>query len=131
MINCHASGDAGYAAADKIHQQFGGLEQSIARSHEILTRAGESGMEVSQANLDLTAARDQLTKARVTLHTFKPAKVEEDVKAGTEITAKTYQAGVQALKERDYRRMGLGVSLITILAMLIGLRLYITQIERK
>ena len=32
----------------------------------------------------------------------------------------TVSAAVKAMQERDYRRMGLGVSLVTILAMLIG-----------
>ncbi len=128
---CHSQGDAGFAAAGNMKQQLGSLEAAIARSQEVLTRAEQSGMEVSQAQLDLTSARDQLTKARVTLHSFSPAKVATDIKAGEETAEKTRQAGVQALKERDYRRAGLGVSLLTILAMLVGLKLYIGQIESR
>ncbi|MGI9103561.1 MAG: cytochrome c3 family protein [Terriglobales bacterium] len=129
--NCHSEGDAGFAAAGKMHQQLKTLEQSIARSDAILKRAEQSGMEVGQAQLQLIDARDQLTKARVTLHSFTPSKIEADVKSGEETAAKTYQAGEKAMHERDYRRMGLGVSLITILAMLVGLKLYIGEIEHK
>ncbi len=129
--SCHTEGDAGFKAAAGIQQQFGKLERAIASSDEILTRAEHSGMEVSQAKLESNEARDQLTKARVTLHSFQPAKIEADVQAGLKITEKTHQAGVQALKERDYRRLGLGVSFVTILAVLIGLRLYIKQIESR
>ena len=129
--NCHSAGDAGFIAAGKIQEQLVALQAAIAKSDEILTRAEHSGMEVGQPQLQLTEARDQLTKARVTLHSFNPPKIEEDVKAGQQIADKTYQAGEQALRERDYRRMGLGVSLVTILVMLIGLTLYIGQIERK
>jgi hypothetical protein len=35
------------------------------------------------------------------------------------------------MKERDYRRMGLGISLITICVMVLGLRLFITDLEKK
>jgi hypothetical protein len=129
--SCHTQGDAGYAAAGNIQQQFAGLQQAIDRSEMILTRAEQSGMEVSQAQLDLTSARDQLTKARVTLHSFSPAKIEADVKIGQTTAEKTRQAGEKALRERDYRRAGLGISLLTIIAMLVGLKLYIGEIESR
>ena len=88
-------------------------------------------MEVSQAQIDLNEARDRLTKARVTLHSSSEAKIEEDLKPANAVADKTYVAGVQAMKERDYRRGGLGVSLITIGLMLLGLKLYISDIEKR
>jgi hypothetical protein len=45
------------------------------------------------------------------------------------VAAKDLQAGKDALRERDYRRMGLGVSVAAIFIVLLGLRLYIRQIE--
>jgi Doubled CXXCH motif (Paired_CXXCH_1) len=129
--SCHSQGDAGFAVAGKIHQQFAALQKAIGISAEVLTRAEESGMEVSQAQLDLTSARDQLTKARVTLHSFTLAKIDADIKIGQETAEKTREAGEKALRERDYRRAGLGISLLTIVAMLVGLKLYISQIESR
>ena len=85
---------------------------------------------ISQPLLDLNDARDRLTKARVTLHSFDAAKIDEDLKAAQTVSDKTYDAGVKSMKERDYRRMGLGISLLTIACMVIGLRLYITDIEK-
>ncbi|HYX69108.1 MAG TPA: hypothetical protein VE825_08235, partial [Terriglobales bacterium] len=67
--------------------------------------------------------------ARVTVHTFQPRRVQADVQPGLQIAEKNLQAGEQALKERDYRRMGLGISLLAIVLALTGLRLYIRQIE--
>ena len=128
---CHTQGDAGFVAAGHIKEQLVALQAAIGRSDEVLRRAEESGMEVSQAQLDLTSARDQLTKARVTLHSFTPKKIDDDIKVGQVTAEKTRLAGEKALRERDYRRMGLGISLVTILAMLVGLKLYIGQIERK
>ncbi len=86
-------------------------------------------MEVSQAKLDPAQASDALTKARVTIHSLEVSRVDEDVQAGLKVAQKDYQASLAALAERDYRRKGLGVSLIIIVAVLVGLRLFIRQLE--
>jgi Cytochrome c3 len=127
--NCHTDGDAGYQAARQIAQHLRGLDASVKNAGEVLTRAELAGMEVSDAFLEQGQARDSLTKARVVIHSFDPLRVQEDVEAGLKITAKTYAAGAAALAERDYRRKGLAYSLLAIIAVVIGLRLYIRQIE--
>lgn len=129
-ISCHSKGDNGYALAATVQEEFSNTQSAIQRSDDILARAASDGMEVSQAQMDLNEARDRLTKARVTLHSSSEAKIEEDLKPANAVAAKTYTAGVQAMKERDYRRGGLGISLITIAVMLLGLGLYIKQIEK-
>jgi hypothetical protein len=129
--NCHTDGDAGYQAATQIAQQLGRLDTSVKDAAEILNRAESAGMEVSGAQLEQDQARDSLTKSRVGIHSFNPARVQQDVDAGLQITAKTHQEGVEALQERDYRRKGLAWSLLAIVAVLIGLRLYLRQVERR
>jgi len=128
-LNCHSAGGPGYVAAEEIHRQLNSLEGALARSDEVLNRAESSGMEVSQARLDQGQARDALTKARVTIHAFQVARVQEDIQPGMKVAEQTYQAGVKALAERDYRRKGLAISLVTILIVLIGLRLYTRHLE--
>jgi hypothetical protein len=88
-------------------------------------------MEVSAAKLEEDQARDALTKARVTIHSFKTELVEQDIQAGLKIAAKTQADGETALGERNYRRKGLGFSLIAIVAVVLGLWLYIRQIEPR
>jgi len=114
-----------------MHRQLKSLEAALARADQVLSQAESSGMEVSQARLDRGQARDALTKARVTIHAFQVARVAEDIGVGVKGAEQTYQAGVKALVERDYRRKGLAVSLITILVVLIGLRLYILHLEAR
>jgi len=126
---CHTGGDAGLVAAGQMRQRLAQLATAIDKADQILGRAERSGMEVTQAKLDLAQARDALTKARVTVHSFKVASVESDVKPGLDTAAKDYQAGEKAMAERNYRRMGLGLSLVAIAMMLVGLRLYIKRIE--
>jgi len=129
--NCHASGDPGFVAAARIHDDLANLDEALKRSQEVLDKAERSGMEISQAQLEEAQGRDALTKARVTVHSFQPDKVEQDTQAGMKIADKTYNAGLQALAERDYRRKGLGLTLITILVVLAGLRMYIRQAESR
>ena len=126
---CHAEGDAGLQAANGIHGHLRDLDLRITRSKQILDRAAESGMEVGQAQIDLIQATDALTKARVAVHAFRPDKVTKEVVSGEAVTDKAYKAGAEALRERNYRRLGLSISLLVIGATLIGLRLWIREIE--
>jgi len=126
---CHTEGDPGFVAANNIRDQLAQLAAAIDRSDQILSKAERSGMEVSEAKLDLVQARDTLTKARVTIHSANVERVQQDIKPGMAAAAKNYEAGKEALKERNYRRFGLGISLIAIAIVLIGLKLYLKQIE--
>ena len=106
------------------------LDDAIKAAEKVVGVAESSGMEVSQVRLDEDQARDALTKARVTIHSFKKDLVEQDIQEGLKIAAKNLQAGQAALGERDYRRKGLGFALVFILLTVLGLSLYIRQIER-
>ena len=106
------------------------LDTAIKNADQLVSVAESSGMEVSEARLGQDQARDSLTKARVTIHTFQPTLVNQDIDAGLKIAAKDLQAGKDALAERDYRRRGLGYAVIFILMTVVGLFLYIRQIER-
>jgi len=86
-------------------------------------------MEVSEARLGQDQARDSLTKARVTIHSFRTDLVDPDIQAGMKIAAKDLQAGEEAMVERNHRRVGLGISLIAIGIVLAGLWLYTKKIE--
>jgi Cytochrome c3 len=129
--NCHTQGDAGFQAASQFHEQLAKLDGQVKSADAILNRAESAGMEISQARLDQDQARDSLTKARVSIHSFNDAHVMQDVTAGMKIADRTYEEGKSALAERDYRRKGLGVSLVLVVLVVIGLGLYIRKIERN
>jgi predicted CXXCH cytochrome family protein len=128
---CHDAQSAGGKTAIAMFRLIGGLDASIRRSDEIVGRARRSGMEVSEAALRLQEGKDALVKARVAVHTFREQAVAKPVEEGLRIAAETYQAGQSALRERDFRRMGLGISLIAILATIAGLWLVVRELERK
>ncbi len=130
-MRCHAPGDVCDQARAQMLSGLTHLDDAIKNAHNVVGVAESSGMEVSQARLDEDQARDALTKARVTIHSFRKELVDQDIQEGLKIAAKNLQAGKDALRERDYRRMGLGFSLTSILIVLVGLRLYIRRIEGK
>jgi predicted CXXCH cytochrome family protein len=130
-MQCHKAGDVCDQARVEILGSLKRLDEAIKSADQVLADAESSGMEVSQARLDQDQARDALTKARVSIHRFQVPPVDQDVQAGLKITDKDLQAGKDALRERGYRRMGLGFALLSILVVLAGLRLYIGKMEQK
>jgi hypothetical protein len=130
-LDCHTPGDICDQQRATVLNSLKKLDDAVKAADKVLSAAESSGMEVSQARLDLDQARDALTKARVTIHSFKTELVEQDMREGLKVAAKNLQAGQAALAERDYRRKGLGVALVFILMTVLGLFLYIRQIERE
>jgi hypothetical protein len=128
-MQCHSPGDDCDRARLGILASLTKLDESIKSSDRLLAVAESSGMEVSEARLQQDQARDSLTKARVTIHSFQPQLIDQDIEAGLKITAKNLQAGKDALAERDYRRKGLGATVVFILMTLVGLYFYIRQLE--
>jgi len=126
---CHAPGDDCDRARATLLSDLTGLDQAIKHADQVLSVAESSGMEVSEARLGQSQARDSLTKARVTIHSFRKDLVDQDIQAGLTIAHKNLQAGEKAMVERNYRRVGLGISLLAIGIVLAGLRLYIKKIE--
>ncbi|MGE5110676.1 MAG: cytochrome c3 family protein [Acidobacteriaceae bacterium] len=128
-MQCHSPGDQCDQARAGILAELTSLDDSIKRANTILKLAESSGMEVSEARLAQSEAQDSLTKARVTIHSFQPELVQQDVKAGLKIANANFEAGQKAMAERRFRRVGLGISLLAICVVVIGLGLFIRQIE--
>ena len=128
-MNCHTPGDKCDQARAGLQKSLLQLDEAIKKADQILALAERSGMEVGEARLAQAQARDSLTKARVTIHSFRTDLIEQDVQTGMQIAAKDLRAGQDAMVERNRRRAGLGVSLVAIGIVLVGLRFYISKIE--
>ena len=129
--NCHSDGDAGFVAATNMHKSVTGLAAAIAGSEDVLNRAEQSGMEVSQPKLELVQGRDSLTKARVSIHAFRESALDPDIKAGMKVADSTRVAGEKALSEREYRRKGLAISVFAVLIVILGLWLFLRELEGR
>lgn len=129
-MQCHTPGDSCDQARAEMLSGLTNLDSAIKDADHVLGVAESAGMEVSAARLGQDQARDALTKARVTIHSFRKELVDHDLQEGLKIAAKDLQAGKSALAERDYRRKGLGFALVFIVLSVVGLFLYVRQIER-
>lgn len=130
-INCHRSGDQGFAVAGHMRSRIDELIASLHKSTEILDRAERAGMEVSKPKFELKGATDALTHARVLIHSSSADEVDKVIGPGLEVSSKGYQAGLDALAERRFRRQGLAVSLVFILFLALLVYLKVKQIERQ
>ncbi len=128
-LSCHEQNSKGAQAAARMAARLAELEAAIQRSAGILSRARQSGMEVSEAELRQREAQDRLVKARVAVHTFDLSAFDAPVKEGLAIAGETYRRGEEALRERDRRRLGLAFSLAAILITIAGLGLAVRRIE--
>jgi len=130
-VSCHKSGEKGFVVAGELRGMIDDLLARIDKSHQILDRAERKGMEVSRPKFELREAIDGVTHARVLIHTSSTAEVDKVVAPAVGITAKTYQAGVDALAELNVRRKGLVVSLFFILFLAVLVYLKLREIERR
>src|SRR5678815_1211911 len=128
---CHHTGDKGFIAAGVMRSRINDLIASIDKSTSILNRAERAGMEVSKPKFELKNATDALTHARVMIHSSSPGEVEKIIGPGLEVSSKGYQAGLDALAERRFRRAGLAVSLVFILFLALLVYLKVRQIESR
>lgn len=130
-ITCHQPADKGYVAAGQMRLKIDELLAGIDRSTEILNRAERAGMEVSRPKFELREAIDGVTHARVLIHTSSLGEVEKVIGPGLVVSKRGYQAGVDALAERRFRREGLVVSLVFILFLAGLVYLKLREIERR
>ena len=129
-VTCHVKGDNGYKAAAEISAGIENLKSTYHQADTVLGTAEKSGMEVSSARVEMTNAHSDLIKARVAVHSFNAGDVLKITKQGVATSHKAYEAGVAALKERDYRRKGLVLAIIAIALAISGLYFKIRRMER-
>ena len=128
---CHEKNDAGGRSAGEIRALIDKLRGEYERARALLAQAERSGMEVSQAQFDLKGAKDALVKARAAIHGFTVAAVRAEADPGLAIAAKAQERGARALDELSFRRRGLVVFVIIVLALIVGLVLKIREVDRR
>jgi predicted CXXCH cytochrome family protein len=128
---CHDASSAGGAAAAQMAGMLTKLDTALTESDTVLNRARSSGMEVSEPTLRQMEGREALVKARVAMHAFQVAALAKPVEEGLAVAEGTRRAGEKALQDRDSRRIGLALSLVTILVTMAGLWMTIRSLESK
>jgi predicted CXXCH cytochrome family protein len=128
---CHTPEDKGGKAATAMRGLLDSLRASHDRARAVLLQAERAGMEVSQAQFDLGGANDALIKARASVHAFEPEAMRKETEPGLAVSAKAHARGERALEEVQFRRKGLAVSVVIILALVGGLVLKIRDSDRR
>jgi nitrate/TMAO reductase-like tetraheme cytochrome c subunit len=128
---CHAADDKGGTTATRMRALIDSLAGELGKASAALLRAEHAGMEVSQAQFELTTAHGALIKARTGIHGFVVDAVQKEVDEGLAVSAKAYERGLRALDELKFRRAGLAVSVVIIGALIGGLVLKIRHLDRR
>jgi len=129
--SCHPANSSGGMFAAKTLESIDRLKASTNKAAFALTSAEHAGMEVSQPLFELNEAKTALIKARAAIHSFEQAAVEKEIEPGLKVSERAYVRGVKALDELQFRRKGLVISTLIILALIITLVLKIREMERK
>ena len=130
-IRCHSAEDPGGKSAAAMRTMIDSLRKEYDKAHSILLKAEHSGMEVSQAQFEISEAKTALVKARAAIHAFSVVVVKKEVDPGLQISAKAHARGVKALEELGFRRRWLVVSMAIILALVGAIVVKIRRMERK
>jgi predicted CXXCH cytochrome family protein len=128
-VNCHDQGSAGYEAAAQMKAGVTKLKTRLGAAEEVLERAERAGMEVSKPIYDLAEGRDKLVLARVQVHRFSVPELNAILEEGQKVAAASEQSGWKALDDLAYRRKGLAISGVILLAMIGLLLLKIRQLN--
>ena len=128
--SCHVPNDPGGAVAVALRQAVDTLQGSLDSATAILDHAERAGMEVSQAQFELETAINELVLARAAIHSFSVDSVRALVDEGLTVTAAAHERGVQALADLQFRRTGLKISILIIVALILGLSLKIRELNR-
>ena len=129
---CHTEADdAGFAAAGRMRASIERLKASLAANGDLIGRARNAGMEVSDQELALAEVRTKLTQARTEIHAFQPAAVDQVVDDAMKSLTEIGAAGNKALADLEYRRRGLFISLVAIVLVVVALGLKIRELNLR
>jgi hypothetical protein len=120
-VRCHQQGDPGYLGAQAMRQRIELLSAALGSAEQTVSAAERSGVEMSDARLQLASANEGIVKARVQIHEFKPSTYTASTAVAMAAATKADEMGAAGLRERDVRRRGLLFSLATILVTICGL----------
>ena len=127
---CHTEGDAGYAAAAKMAQSVATLQARHREATLLLERAERAGMEVSEDRFALQKAKDSLVESRVLAHSFDLERFMTAASAGITTADQGVAAARRAFGELRFRRVGLGLSLLVIGAVIAALLIKVKELDR-
>jgi predicted CXXCH cytochrome family protein len=126
---CHQAGSSDARQFLTMRTLIDSLSAAQVHSQGVLDHANNLGMDVSQAQFELSDVTTALTKARTAIHSFRSDSVAREVSTGLKTTSDAARQGQAALAEHRYRRIGLALSVPFILGVAAALWLRLRVIE--
>ena len=122
---CHDEGDEGSDLALYFTDSMTAARQSFEEIEQLLHEAETKGMDVTEAEDYVEAARQALMQARTQVHAFAKPPMEEKLIDVAENQAAALEAGYAALRGLEERRRGLIVStiLLFILTVFVAIKI--------
>jgi hypothetical protein len=128
---CHSAGDTQYAAADTMAKSLAEVEARLAEARGLLDGAARAGVEVGPDLFKLQEARDHLVEARVLAHSFDLERFKAATDAGLKVAVAGVDAGHHAYDELHFRRNGLWLFLVVVVAVMIALAFKARELSRQ
>lgn len=128
--SCHGPGEAAYQGSEEMAAALGRLNSRFGEAKALLDRAERAGVEVGADQFALRKAADQIVELRVLAHSFDRDRYLATAAEGLSASEQGIVAARRAFAELRQRRIGLGVSLVVIAAVIVALRLKLREMEK-
>ncbi|MFC1481252.1 cytochrome c3 family protein [Candidatus Neomarinimicrobiota bacterium] len=126
---CHVEGDPGALALLAIRTTLDSLNDKIETAKGAIQTAESRGMEVEEPLIDMQTARTSQIQTRTMVHSFNSARVDEEAKAGFELSEKVIKDIDELFRDFRMRKIGLGIATIFITFLALILYLYIKTLD--
>ncbi|MCX6169240.1 MAG: cytochrome c3 family protein [Ignavibacteriales bacterium] len=130
-VECHSSGDEGYAAAKKIYSSLTNLKNQFAMADAKYLEVKKKGMNDIEIGFLLQDAKQALIQSRTLIHTFDSTKVSARTNEGIAISNKASLMAQKEIDEYYTRRNGFAVATLVFLLVVVALYLKIKDKEKK
>ena len=130
-VDCHSSGDEGYAVAKRIYSSLTNLKNQFSLADAKYLEVKKKGMNDVEIGFLLQDAKQALIQSRTLIHTFDSTKVGAKTKDGIEISNKAALLAQKEIDEYYTRRNGFAVATLVFLLVVIVLYFKIKDKEKK
>jgi predicted CXXCH cytochrome family protein len=129
-IQCHDPESLGYQMAHTLRTRLEGFKGKIQDARELLQKADNQGVEVSDSKFKLQEVNTLLIQVRNQVHSVSLDEIDEKIKKGNVILKEVMAAGNDAVDEANFRKRGLLIATLFVFLLAVALFFKIRQIER-
>ncbi len=130
-MDCHESGDKGYAEAKLLHAQITNLDSILTYAKLKVKVVEDKNMDDTEINYVLKDANQSLIKSRTLVHTFDSEIVGKETDKGVKLVKQAIVLEDEAIHSSYIRRNGLLIAVSFITLIIIALFFRIREMDKK